>query len=204
MKIDRIEFERLFVFRFEYTNTSNEIAIFYCKILLCGRIVCNFANKNKTMETSKWNLDGEKMTTSTDAVRLHWENATFFSLEHNGQKYHGEVIANRMEEGLLTIKLNHRVFDMRKDGPLDELIATLGLDKPKVRKLKQLKAPMPGRVVGIVVTVGSEIAVGDPLLTLEAMKMENVLKAEGIGVVKSIAIEVNQVVDKGSLLIEFE
>lgn len=144
------------------------------------------------------------MTTSGDAVKLNWENATFFSLEHNGHTFHGEVLANRMEEGLLTLKLNHRVFDIRKDGPLDELIASMGLDVPKVRKLKQLRAPMPGRVVGIAVAVGAEVNPGDPLLTLEAMKMENVLKAEGIGTVKSIAVAVNQVVDKGSLLIEFE
>lgn len=154
---------------------------------------------------STWKFDGESSTTTSDAVRIQWENATFFSLEHNGKTYHGEVISNhRMEEGLLTVKLNHRVFDIRKSGPLDELIASMGLDVPKVRKLKQLKAPMPGRVVGIAVSVGAEVAVGEPLLTLEAMKMENVLKAEGIGVVKSISIEVNQVVDKGSLLIEFE
>lgn len=153
---------------------------------------------------STWKFDGEISSTTNDAVRLQWENATFFSLEHNGKTYHGEVISNRMEEGLLTVKLNHRVFDIRKSGPLDELIASMGLDVPKVRKLKQLKAPMPGRVVGIAVAVGTEVAVGEPLLTLEAMKMENVLKAEGVGVVKNISIEVNQVVDKGALLIEFE
>ncbi|ASS47249.1 MAG: hypothetical protein A3D31_15500 [Candidatus Fluviicola riflensis] len=156
------------------------------------------------MEMSTWKFDGEVSSTTNDVVRLQWENATFFSLEHNGKTYNGEVISNRMEEGLLTVKLNHRVFDIRKSGPLDELIASMGLDVPKVRKLKQLKAPMPGRVVGIAVSVGTEVSVGEPLLTLEAMKMENVLKAEGVGVVKSISIEVNQVVDKGSLLIEFE
>lgn len=156
------------------------------------------------METTKWKLDGIGMHTSGDSVRLNWENATFFSLEHDGKKFHGEILANRMEEGLLTIKLNHRVFDIRKDGPLDELIASMGLDKPKVRKLKQLKAPMPGRVVGIAVEIGTEVSVGDPLLTLEAMKMENVLKAEGTGTVKQIAVAVNDVVDKGNLLIEFE
>lgn len=80
----------------------------------------------------------------------------------------------------------------------------MGLDKPKVRKLKQLKAPMPGRVVGIAVQIGQEVQVGDPLLTLEAMKMENVLKAEGIGVVKHISINPQDVVEKGGLLIEFE
>jgi biotin carboxyl carrier protein len=156
------------------------------------------------MELTKWKMDGTAMTTSGDAVRLQWENATFFSLEHNGHTFHGEVISNRMEEGLLTIKLNHRVFEIRKEGPLDELIASLGLDKPKVRKLKQLKAPMPGRVVSVAVAAGDEVNPGDPLLTLEAMKMENVLKAEGTGVVKKISVASNDVVDKGALLIEFE
>jgi biotin carboxyl carrier protein len=156
------------------------------------------------MEATKWKMDGTAMTTSSDAVHLQWENATFFTLEHNGHIFHGEVIANRMEEGLLTIKLNHRVFEIRKDGPLDELIASMGLDVPKVRKLKQLKAPMPGRVVGVAVAVGTEVNPGDALLTLEAMKMENVLKAEGTGKVLRIAAEVGNVVDKGALLIEFE
>lgn len=156
------------------------------------------------MGTANWKIDGKSVGTNGEPVRLSWENQTFFTLEHNGHAFHGEVIVNRMEEGLLTVKLNHRVFEIRKDGPLDELIASMGLDKPKVRKLKQLKAPMPGRVVSIAVSVGSEVNPGDPLLTLEAMKMENVLKAEGIGIVKAIRIAAQDVVDKGALLIEFE
>ena len=87
---------------------------------------------------------------------------------------------------------------------LDELIAAMGLDKPKIKKLKELQAPMPGRIVNVAVAVGDELNVGDEILSLEAMKMENVLKAEGIGVVKSINIGTNDVVDKGSVLIEFE
>ena len=70
---------------------------------------------------STWKFDGEISSTTSDAVRLQWENATFFSLEHNGKTYHGEVISNRMEEGLLTVKLNHRIFDIRKSGPLGRI-----------------------------------------------------------------------------------
>jgi biotin carboxyl carrier protein len=80
----------------------------------------------------------------------------------------------------------------------------MGLDKPKLRKLKEMQAPMPGRVTAIHVKVGQEVQPGDALLSLEAMKMENVLKAEGIGVVSAIQIQEGDVVDKGGLLISFE
>jgi pyruvate carboxylase len=54
------------------------------------------------------------------------------------------------------------------------------------------------------VKVGQEVQVGDAILSLEAMKMENVLKSDGVGIVKNIQIEIGNVVDKGSVLIEFE
>ena len=63
---------------------------------------------------------------------------------------------------------------------------------------------MPGRIVNIAVRIGQVLEVGDEILSLEAMKMENVLKAEGVGTVKAIHIATNDVVDKGSILIEFE
>lgn len=156
------------------------------------------------METVKWTTNGEALKVNTDGVHLRWEDQRFFTITYKGKKFRGEVMENRMEEGLLVLKLNHRVFEVKKGGPLDELIASLGMDKPKLRKLKQLKAPMPGRVVGVSVEIGQEIEPGDALLTLEAMKMENVLKAEGIGKVKAIAVNPQDVVEKGGILIEFE
>ncbi len=156
------------------------------------------------MSSTIWSADGQQFHINNDGVHIKWENQYFFSITYKGNKFRGEVVSNRMEEGLLTLKLNHRVFEVKKGGPLDELIASLGMDKPKIKKLKQLKAPMPGRVVAVSVTPGQTVEVGDALLTLEAMKMENILKAEGTGVVKSIPIHVNDVIEKGGILIEFE
>jgi len=87
---------------------------------------------------------------------------------------------------------------------LDDLIAAMGLDVPKIKKLKELQAPMPGRIVNVAVNIGDSLEVGDEILSLEAMKMENVLKAEGVGVVKGININNDDVVEKGAVLIEFE
>lgn len=155
------------------------------------------------MVNRTWSFDGQEVNTSDGAV-IKWDDHQFFTLIYKGKKFFGEIIEDRSEDNFLKIKINHRVFDVKKKGELDDLISAMGLDIPKVRKLKELQAPMPGRIVSIAVEVGQELNVGDEILSLEAMKMENVLKAEGVGVVKTILIENNQVVDKGSVMIEFE
>jgi biotin carboxyl carrier protein len=155
------------------------------------------------MENRVWNID-EKETKSSSGSVVKWDDERFFTLTFNGKEFFGEILEEKSEDHKLKIKINHRVFEVKKKGELDELIAALGLDVPKVRKLKELQAPMPGRIVNIAVTVGQVLEVGDEILSLEAMKMENVLKAEGVGTVKAINIATNDVVDKGSVLIEFE
>lgn len=80
----------------------------------------------------------------------------------------------------------------------------MGLSVVASTKLDNIKAPMPGLIIDIMVKEGQSIEKGTPLLILEAMKMENVLKADGEGIVKSIEIIKGQAVDKGQILIEME
>jgi biotin carboxyl carrier protein len=152
---------------------------------------------------SRWLFDGEPAQTSEGAF-VKWYDHKFFLLIHNGKKFHGELIEDGSESQKLIVKINHRVFELKRKGELDSLISSLGLDKPKVRKMKELHSPMPGRVIQLFVNVGDEVNLNDNLLSLEAMKMENILKAEGIGKVKSILVSGGEVVDKGAVLIEFE
>lgn len=154
------------------------------------------------MVTRRWTFDTKETLASEGAV-VKWEDETFFSLTFNGKQFHGEVLTEDTESNFLKLKINHRIIEVRKKGELDDLIAALGMDVPKVKQLRELQAPMPGRIVNIAVSIGQELAVGDEIVSLEAMKMENVLKAEGVGVVKTILIEPNQVVEKGTVLIEF-
>lgn len=67
-----------------------------------------------------------------------------------------------------------------------------------------LKAPMPGLVVRIAVEEGSKVEAGSPLVVLEAMKMENELRATGPAVVKGVKVKPGQPVEKGQVLVEFE
>jgi biotin carboxyl carrier protein len=155
------------------------------------------------MANRVWIID-ELETRSSSGSVIKWDNERFFTLTFNGKDFYGEILAENSEDQQLKIKINHRVFDVKKKGALDDLITALGLDVQKIRKLKELQAPMPGRIVNIAVAIGQELNVGDEILSLEAMKMENVLKAEGVGIVKTIHVATNEVVDKGSVLIEFE
>lgn len=148
------------------------------------------------MAKDTWFIDNENVEAIKSPVKINWEDNQFFNFEYKGQKFHGEIMEENLEDRKLKVKLNHRVFDIKKGHPLDELIASMGLDKPKIRKMKELIAPMPGRIVNVDVEVGQSIDVGAPILSLEAMKMENVLKAEGTGIVKSILCANEDVVTK--------
>ena len=155
------------------------------------------------MSAHVWKVDG-KAVIPLKGPEIKWEDNRFFTVEWKDKKYLGEVTEEKMEEGFIRVKINHREFLLEKEGKLDTLIKELGLDKEKIKKLKQLKSPMPGRVIGITVKPGDHVVVGDELLTLEAMKMENALKSDGEGIVKSIEVVLQDVVEKGKVLITFE
>lgn len=68
----------------------------------------------------------------------------------------------------------------------------------------EVRAPMPGLVLDLLVVEGDEVAPDQGLLVLEAMKMENELKAPSGGVVRAIHASTGDAVDKDALLIEIE
>jgi pyruvate carboxylase subunit B len=67
-----------------------------------------------------------------------------------------------------------------------------------------LVAPMPGLVVRVQVAVGEEVTAGQGLVVVEAMKMENELRAAGPGRVTAVHAVAGTAVDKGTLLVELE
>ena len=63
-------------------------------------------------------------------------------------------------------------------------------------------APMPGKIVRVLVTAGDAVEAGDPLVVLEAMKMETTLRAEVAGTVRVVAAEAGSMVEAGAVLVE--
>jgi pyruvate carboxylase subunit B len=66
-----------------------------------------------------------------------------------------------------------------------------------------LRAPMPGLVTRVQVEAGQTVAVGQPVITLEAMKMENELRSPVAGVVRAVLVSPGQAVEKGAVLVQF-
>lgn len=117
----------------------------------------------------------------------------------------------------------HRVT-ARRDGPRGAYLMRIGgrrypveaLDE-RTRTIRDLsgvaagpvgplpvRAPMPGLIVRIEVSVGDQVSAGQAVAAMEAMKMENELRAPGAGRVKVVHAKVGQAVEKGAILVEFE
>ena len=86
--------------------------------------------------------------------------------------------------------------------PLDQQVESMGLSNIDEHKSKSIHAPMPGLILDIMCKEGEDIEEGNSLLILEAMKMENVIKAEGSGTILKIHKAVGETVEKGQLIIE--
>jgi biotin carboxyl carrier protein len=69
------------------------------------------------------------------------------------------------------------------------------------RGTRWLTAPLPGRVTHVAVRVGDQVRAGDPLLVIEAMKMENEFRAGGPGVVTEVRVAPGQAVNAGDVLV---
>jgi len=90
-----------------------------------------------------------------------------------------------------------------EDYNLAQLRKTAGMSS-KAAVARQLKAAMPGLVVQVKVKSGDKVTKGQPLLVLEAMKMENIIKAQGEMTVKTVHVSGGMSVEKGDKLLEFE
>lgn len=104
----------------------------------------------------------------------------------------------------LKVTLMSNVYEASVKDEYDQLLESMGLDKMMTSKQSDLKAPMPGLVLEIIAEPGQSIPKGEPILVLEAMKMENMIKSPMDVVVKDVMVQKGQAVEKNSVLVTFE
>ena len=114
-----------------------------------------------------------------------------------------EVLSVETETKTVRLKINGHIHAVQVKDRFDLLLEKMGMSNTAASKVNNIKAPMPGLILGISIQPGDVVAKGDTILILEAMKMENVIKASGDGTVKALKIQKGDRVEKGQVLVEF-
>lgn len=156
--------------------------------------------KVKVDDTFHFEFPREEIT-SLDSYKI---SSNRFHVLEDSNPFKAEITAQDFLKKEYTVKINSSNFRVSISNELDLLIEKMGLSLGVSQMINDIKAPMPGLILEVLVKEGDEVKEGDYLLVLEAMKMENSLTAPRDGVVKSVAVKSGETVEKNQLLIEME
>ena len=138
--------------------------------------------------------DGSELT--YDIIGLG-ENA--FSLLLNGKSYYLTII--KVPDGI-EVTVDHQTQFVEVFDETQILFEKLGMNSTQADKVGEIHALIPGMVSKIFVTKGDTVSIGEKLLILEAMKMENEINSPIVGTVKEIFIAPGSTLDKGEIIME--
>ncbi|MBB5397815.1 acetyl-CoA carboxylase biotin carboxyl carrier protein subunit [Mucilaginibacter sp. AK015] len=137
---------------------------------------------------------------NADIARL---NDMLYHVINDNGSYNAEVVSFDSEAKTAQIKVNNTIYSLTAKDQFDVLLDKMGLSNLMTAKVSDIKAPMPGLVLKVLVEEGAEVKKGDNLFVLEAMKMENIIKAPADVTVKTVKIKPGDKVEKGQILIVF-
>ena len=159
-----------------------------------SKYIAVFSNGEKVLVT-------EEMMYSLNVVEREIGK---YHILYNNRSVEIDVIRKNYEAKEFHFLLDGRDVKLNLNDRLDLLIDQMGYRDLEVAAFKEVIAPMPGLVLDILVGEGEKVHKGDNLLILEAMKMENIIKADGEAVIKKISVQAKDKVLKNQLLIELE
>jgi biotin carboxyl carrier protein len=161
-----------------------------------------FVNKDKGID---FKTEGGKIYLNNEI--LNWDisknDNNHYHIIESDRSYNAEVIKADYENKTFKIRVNSEIIDICIKDKFDDLLEKLGMQKTSALKIKEIKAPMPGLIIDIKVNEGTLVKTGEPLMILEAMKMENILKSPTEGTIKSIKVKKGDSVEKNQILIQF-
>ena len=120
-----------------------------------------------------------------------------WSLLIDGASYLATV---RDEEGAFVVEVSDETYGIRVEEATRRAVRTRGAAVGGAGE-QVVKAPMPGQVTHVAVRPGDIVAAGDPLLVIEAMKMQNEFKARAGGTVTDVRVSAGQAVNPGDILL---
>ena len=118
------------------------------------------------------------------------------------RKYPVEIVRSR--QNMYEILFNDISYTFTVETPFSlQRMKVINSKKGKVEK-EFIKAPMPGKIIDVLVREGSTVLKGEPVVILEAMKMQNEILSPVNGLIKKVAVRANTNVMKDDLLVEIK
>jgi biotin carboxyl carrier protein len=118
------------------------------------------------------------------------------------RKYPVEIVRSRQNK--YEILFNDICYTFTVETPFSlKRMKVLNAGKGKAEQ-QLLKAPMPGKIIDVLVREGSPVLRGEPVVILEAMKMQNEIQSPVNGTVKSVTVKANTNVMKDDVLVEIK
>lgn len=127
-----------------------------------------------------------------------------YHLIHNNKSYNISLLNSNCDNKKYLLSVNGKEIELDIKDSLDQMLDKMGFANNKKSGSGEIKSPMPGLVIKIEVEEGQTIDKGDTLLILEAMKMENLIKAHAGGIIKSIKVKKGEAVTKNQILLVVE
>ncbi len=144
--------------------------------------------------------DGEKVFARVDERTYELEASevepNVFLLKNNNQIY--EILVSGAQDGTFKAKVKGEEFEISLIDP--KKLRGVGKDANSADGIAEIKTAMPGKLVRILVEAGSEITIGESVLVVEAMKMQNEMKSAKDGIVKEIRFKEGDTVNAGDVL----
>lgn len=122
---------------------------------------------------------------------------------YNNKSFNAELIDFDKEQKTCSVKVGNTIYSMQITDQFDELLHQLGMDNLNTATISEIKAPMPGLVLRILASEGEEVQKGGNLLVLEAMKMENIIKAPADVIIKAVKVNPGDKVEKNQVMMIF-
>jgi len=141
-------------------------------------------------------LDGQELL--VDLLRV---DSSLYSLLIGGRSY--EVDLLEVEDAFMVLVDGQPFLVEIQDEQERRLRAAVGKEMVRAAK-RTVAAPMPGKVVKLLVKPGDAVKAGDGVIVVEAMKMENELKAPAPGTIKEIRVAEGKTVSPGEVLVVIE
>jgi len=140
-----------------------------------------------------------------------------FKFTINGNNYEVEILG--FEDNIAKVEVNGTLYDVeiQKDlkVPKTPTLVRAEAPKPSLKETKipknvirttnvTIKAPLPGTIIQVLVKAGDKVTMGEKLLTMEAMKMENNVLSEKDGIVRVVNVKPGDTVLQNDVLVEIE